>query len=111
MDIKAIISQWSSMPKDITNGKEYCIKLSLTDAACIEAIKELYPGLTTQMIINQLLNSALQSFEEALPYIPGSKVSAEDEMGDPMYEDIGDTPRYLTLIEKHRQLLETEIKT
>lgn len=105
MKIKQLISQWNSLPKMVTEGDEYCFKISKANSASIEAIKELYPGLTTEMIISQLLSTALAAYEEALPYVPGDKVVAEDEMGDPIYEDIGLTPKYHELVKKHAQRL------
>jgi hypothetical protein len=50
-----------------------------------------------------LLGAALDELEASLPYVKGSKVVATDEMGDPLYEDIGLTPRFLTLSRRHLQ--------
>ncbi len=105
MKIKQLISQWKALPKEVIDGEEYLVKVTRSEAAKIEAIKELYPGLTSQMVIHQLLLSALNSFEEALPYVQGPGVIGEDEFGDPIFEDIGDTPKFLNLINKHHQRL------
>jgi hypothetical protein len=35
--------------------------------------------------------------------VQGNKVIATDEMGDPLYEDIGPEPRFMQLLEKHLQ--------
>jgi len=105
MKIKQLISQWNSLPKVEEDGDEYCLKISKANTASIEAIKELYPGLSSQMIISQLLSMALAAYEEALPYVPGDKIVAEDEMGDPIFEDIGLTPKYQELVKKHAQLI------
>lgn len=105
MKIEQLINQWKALPQEVIDGEEYMLKVSCSEAARIEAIKELYPGLTSQMVIHQLLASALNSFEEALPYVQGSRIMGEDEFGDPIFEDIGDTPKYISLIEKHHQRL------
>ena len=103
MKIEQLISRWKMLPQEEFDGEEYKIKISHSEAAKIQAIQELYSGLSSQMVIHQLLVSALNSFEEALPYVQGSRIIGEDEFGDPLYEDIGDTPKYIKLIEKHHQ--------
>ena len=32
-----------------------------------------------------------------MPYVPGKKVISTDEQGDPVYEDVGPTPRFMEL--------------
>ncbi|MFK5984987.1 MAG: type 1 pili tip component [Pseudomonadota bacterium] len=105
MKIEQLISCWKMQPREEPGGKKYSINISPSEAAKIAAIQELYSGLSSQMVIHQLLVTALSSFEEALPYIQGSKVISEDEFGDPIFEDIGDTPKYIKLIEKYDQQL------
>ena len=105
MKIEQLINQWKALPQEVIEGEEYRLRVSYPEAAKIAAIQELYPGLTPQMVIHQLLVSALNSFEEALPYVQGSKVVGEDEFGDPIFEDIGDTPKYIKLKDKHHQRL------
>jgi len=51
-----------------------------------------------------LMKNAGSSFDEAsLPYVKGSTVVATDEEGDPLYEDVGPTPRFLALSRRHLQ--------
>jgi hypothetical protein len=54
-------------------------------------------------IITDLLSAALNELESSLPYQRGDHVVALDEEGDPLYEDVGPTPRYLMLTRKHLQ--------
>ena len=49
--------------------------------------------------------AALEELEASLPYVKGSKVVATDEQGDPLYEDIGPTPRFLALSRRYLQEL------
>ena len=103
MKIEQLISRWKMLPQEEFDGEKYTVKISHSEAAKIEAIQKLYSGLNSQMVIHQLLVSALNSFEEALPYVQGSRITGEDEFGDPIFEDIGDMPKYLKFIEKHHQ--------
>jgi len=32
-----------------------------------------------------------------MPYVPGNHVIAEDDYGDPIYEDLGPTPQFYSL--------------
>jgi hypothetical protein len=45
-----------------------------------------------------------------MPYVAGQKVISTDEQGDPVYEDIGPTPRFIELARKYRKKLEAEVK-
>jgi len=44
-----------------------------------------------------------------MPYIAGKKVISSDEQGDPIYEDVGLTPRFVELTRKNRKRLEAEL--
>lgn len=59
-------------------------------------------------IITELLSAALDTLEAALPYEQGERIIAEDECGDPIYEDIGPTPRFLRLAKQHAARLAEE---
>jgi hypothetical protein len=41
-----------------------------------------------------------------MPYEPGPAVISRDDHGDPVYEDIGMTPRFVELARKHKKSLE-----
>ncbi len=40
-----------------------------------------------------------------MPYVAGSKVISTDEQGDPVYEDVGLTPRFTELTRKFKKTL------
>ena len=48
-----------------------------------------------------LVSEALEELEASFPYIKGKQVIATDEEGDPLYEDVGPTPRFLTLSRRY----------
>ena len=75
------------------------------DAARVEALAELFPGNSTDALITDLLSKALDELEASMPYVPGDNVIREDEFGDPIYEDVGLTPRFLELVKAQRTKL------
>ena len=62
-------------------------------------------------IITELLSAALDTLEAALPYEQGERIIAEDECGDPIYEDVGPTPHFLMLAKQHAARLAEESKS
>ena len=71
------------------------------DAAKLAALESMYPRRTKEQIITELLTAALRDLENCLPYEQGARVVTTDEMGDPVYEDIGPTPTFLELSREH----------
>ena len=41
----------------------------------------------------------------SFPYVEGDRVISRDEEGDPVFEDVGHTPRFLGLVRKHMERL------
>ena len=56
---------------------------------------------STEALLGELVGAALEAVETSLPYVRGTHVIATDEQGDPVYEDVGPTPRFLELSRKH----------
>ncbi|HXH04599.1 MAG TPA: type 1 pili tip component [Candidatus Competibacteraceae bacterium] len=110
MDIKSLLEQWEKSGQARITAHEYRIRLPIHDAARIAALAEMYPLKSEQDIIMELLSAALDAVEEAFPYKRGTRVIAEDELGDPIYEDVGPTPRFLALTKRHTARLEAELK-
>ena len=108
MKIHDLLTSWQETANAPLAAREFTVHLPLHDAARILALAEMYPGRTTTQIITELLSVALDEVEEALPYVQGNKVVAEDDYGDPIYEDIGATPRFVQLTHRYRQILEQE---
>jgi hypothetical protein len=68
----------------------------------------MYPKHHAEELLGELIGAALEELEASFPYVQGTQVIATDEQGDPQYEDIGPTPRYLALSRKHLQRLLSE---
>ena len=105
MSIADLVRQWEDSAGGQLIAREYQVQLPLRDAARIAALVEMYPRRSEIELISELLTAALDELEKVMPYIPGSQVVSEDEEGNPLYEDIGPTPRFLALLHKHMQEL------
>lgn len=101
MKMQELLDLWERTANGALTPEEYQVRLPVEDAAKIQALAEMYPRRTVSEIITDLLSVALDDLESALPYVRGEKVVAVDEEGDPLYEDIGPTPRYQVLTRKH----------
>ncbi len=110
MKINALVRDWENNAKARLTHKEYHLRLQLEDAARIAALAEMYPLRSQEDIISELLSAALDELETSFPYVAGTKVVAQDEMGDPLYEDIGPTPRFVELSQKFMAALKQENK-
>lgn len=102
MSFKALLERWQQTPAINTTESRYAIRLDVDDAARVEALATLYPGIDAETVIADLLHAALDATEAAIPYEAGDRVIAEDEFGDPVFEDIGLTPRYVELVRARR---------
>ena len=96
----------SSAPKTAT---AYSVRLPLEAAARLEALAEMFPGRSREDIVTDLLCLALNGVAAALPYRAGARVIATDDHGDPVFEDVGLTPRFIELTRAHLQRLSAEL--
>jgi hypothetical protein len=106
--IKEMIKAWQPDTSSPQNCMMVTLQIERYDMARILALSELFKDHTQQQIISDLLSAALDEAEEALPFTPGKKIVAEDEFGDPVYEDIGLTPRFIELTQKHLEKINAE---
>ena len=100
MKIEQLLRLWEDAANNKLSTEAYSIRLPLDDVAKLQALAEIYPRRSIDEIISELLSAALHDVEQSLPYIKGENVVAVDEEGDPLYEDVGPTPRYLSLTKK-----------
>ena len=105
MSFKNLLDTWSGSREPELTEERYSIRLAVDDAARVQALADLFPGTPSEALVTDLLNAALDEIEAAMPYVPGDKVIREDDFGDPVYEDIGLTPRFLELVREHRKQL------
>ena len=105
MKFKALLHDWQKKAGPARTASEYSIRLPVDDAARVQALAELFPGQSKEAIITDLLGYALQELAASMPYVPGKKVISQDDQGDPVYEDVGLTPRFMELTRKHKKKL------
>ena len=106
MKFKPLLDRWKKDAAPVRTVKEYPIRLDLDDAARLHALAELFPGQPIEVILTDLLSAALDEIAAAMPYERGPKVISRDDHGDPLYEDIGLTPRFVDLTRKFKRKLE-----
>jgi len=95
-----LIHEWektSGHPKLLNHFE---MELPPYEAARVQALAEMYPGKTPESILKDLIVAALNELEESMPYVPGYKVISKDDLGEPIYDDIGPNPLYKALTKK-----------
>ncbi len=110
MNIQTLLGHWQASYHGKRTSRSFPIELPIDEAAKILALAEMYPDQNQAQIITDLLRAALNELEEYFPYQAGNRQVTTDENGDPIYEDVGLTPKFLRLSNKYRKLLEDEIK-
>jgi hypothetical protein len=107
---KPLLDRWKKDAPPLRTAREYAIRLDLDDAARLHALAELFPGQPIEAIIADLMRASLDEIAAAMPYERGPKVISRDDRGDPLYEDIGLTPRFVELTRKFKKCLEAEAR-
>lgn len=105
MTFRTLLDNWQQKTPPVLAATEVSVRLPVDDAARLQALADLYPGHSPESIITDLLGVALRELEAAMPYVRGTKVISTDEQGDPIYEDVGPTPRFNELTRKYRKKL------
>jgi hypothetical protein len=103
---KALLDHWKKDPPLVRTAREYAMRLPLEDAARLHALAELFPGRTVETLVTDLLHAALDEIVAAMPYEPGPQIISRDDQGDPVYEDVGLTPRFADLTRKLKKSLQ-----
>lgn len=101
MKVSELLCMWEKTAHGQLTEEAFTIRLPIEDAAKVQALAEMYPRRSVSEILSDLLSAALADLESSLPYVRGERIVAVDEEGDPLYEDVGPTPRYLLLTKKH----------
>jgi hypothetical protein len=110
VSFKKLLENWREAAAAPRTATEYAVRLPVDDAAQLHALAEMFPGRTAEQLITDLLGVALQEIAAAMPYVAGQKVISTDDQGDPVYEDVGPTPRFMELARKNRKKLEAEVR-
>ncbi|MBO3274799.1 pilin assembly protein [Pseudomonas schmalbachii] len=101
MKIRDLVRHWEQSARGRMTKHQYTIPLDVETAARLAALHDMYPKRSVEELLGELVASALEELEASFPYVKGPKVVALDEQGDPLYEDIGPTPRFLALSRKY----------
>ena len=107
MGFRELLDSWRENAAAARAPRVCEVRLPIDDAARLAALAEMFPGRAPEQLVTELLGVALQEVAAAMPYIAGQRVISTDEQGDPVYEDVGLTPRFIELARRHRQRLET----
>lgn len=103
MKIRELLQHWERGARGRLTPSNYHIRLDLESAARLAALTEMYPRRSVEELLGELIGAALEELETSMPYVKGSQVVSTDEQGDPLYEDIGPTPRFLALSRRYLQ--------
>ena len=106
MSFKELLESWRETAAAPRTASTFAVHLPLDEAAQLAALAEMFPGRAPEQLITELLGAALRELAAAMPYVAGKRVISSDEQGDPLYEDVGPTPRFMALTRAHRRGLE-----
>lgn len=111
MKIEELARNWQQEAVGERPVREYVVQLPLEEASKVEALVELFPRRNREQLLTEMLSAALDDIVSLLPYVEGDEVIARDDRGDPIFEDVGLTPRFLKLAREYRALLAQESGT
>ena len=105
VSFKELLDSWRQSAAAPRTARTYAVRLPVDDAAQLTALAEMFPGRAPEQLITELLGAALKELASAMPYVAGTRVISTDDHGDPVYEDVGPTPRFMELSRRHRRAL------
>lgn len=105
VSFKDLLESWRQSAATPRTARSYAVRLPVDDAAQLAALADMFPGRAPEQLISELLSVALKELAAAMPYVAGKRVISTDEHGDPVYEDVGPTPRFIELARIHRRAL------
>ena len=95
VSFKELLDSWRQSAAAPRTARTYSVRLPVDDAAQLAALADMFPGRAPEQLITELLSAALKELAAAMPYVAGTRVISTDDHGDPVYEDVGPTPREL----------------
>ena len=94
-NIESLLAKLKVRGDEISSRTPLTIAVDSDDLVRLEALSQLYK-LPMEELSAALMTEILKQVEARIPYKPGPKViRVEDD--EPIYEDIGDMPRYLEI--------------
>ncbi len=105
MKIRELAQHWEQNAAGRMSPTSHVLHLDLESEARLAALIDMYPKRKAEELLGELVAAALEEVEASFPYVPGRQVIATDEEGDPLYEDVGSTPRFLALSRHHLHAL------
>ena len=93
-----LLNHWESDYVHRSHIVKEQLALEEDDVVRLSALAEAF-GISKDEVAAGLMNQALNTLEEQMPYVPGSKVIRVED-GEDIFEDIGPTPRYLEAIKR-----------
>lgn len=112
MKIKDLVGYWDKHARGRLTRDAYFVALSDEHHEQLEKLAALYPLKSPQDLMRDLISAALDELETSFPYVQGSRVVAYDEDGFEIYEDVGLTPKFVSLSQKHiRRLKERQLES
>jgi len=106
VSFKELLESWRVSAAAPRTASSYTVRLPVDEAAQLAALADMFPGRAPEQLITELLGAALKEVAAAMPYVAGERVISTDDQGDPVYEDVGPTPRFMELARSHRRKLE-----
>jgi hypothetical protein len=106
VSFKELLENWRTSAAAPRTARTFAVRLPVESAAQLAALADLFPGRASEQLITELIGVALTEIAAAMPYVAGKRVISTDEQGDPVYEDVGLTPRFMELTRAHRRTLE-----
>ena len=92
-EIAKLIADLEQQVSQKSTTQEITCSLSSEDVIRLEAMADVFE-MDAKELVASLLHTVLLEAEASMPYRPGTKVIRVED-GDPIYEDVGPTPRYL----------------
>ncbi|SFR75197.1 hypothetical protein SAMN05216203_2770 [Marinobacter daqiaonensis] len=108
MKIRDLVAHWDKHAQGRLARDAYFVALAEKHHEELSRLAALYPMKSPQDLMRDLISAALDEIETSFPYVEGDRVVAYDEDGFEIYEDIGMTPKFVALSQKHMEELKEQ---
>lgn len=99
--ISQMLQAWEQHMVEHRPQIDYEVAVQRDDIIKLETLAELYQ-LPLNDIIANLITAAIKETEQKMPYVQGRTVIRVEE-DEPVFEDIGQTPRYIAIKQRLEQ--------